>query len=55
MIGVAVPVVVAGAIGVDAPDAVVTAGARRAQPPNGSGAAIVCNTLAVTAGAVAKV
>ena len=54
-IGVVVPAVAAGAIGVDVPDVVVIVGARRAQPPNGSGAAIVCNTLAVTAGAVAKV
>ena len=54
-IGVVVPVVVAGAIGVDAPDVAAIVGVRRAQPPNGSGAAIVCNTLAVTAGAVAKV
>ena len=54
-IGVEVPVVAAGAIGVDVPDVVAIVGVRRAQPPNGSGAAIVCNTLAVTAGAVAKV
>ena len=53
--GAVAPVVVAGAIGADAPDVVVIVGERRAQPPNGSGAAIVCNTLAVTAGAVAKV
>ena len=35
-IGVVVPVVVVGAIGVDVPDVVVIVGVRRAQPPNGS-------------------
>lgn len=54
-IGAFAPVEAEGAIGVDVPDVAAIDGVRRARPPNGSGAAIVCNTLAVTAGAVAKV
>ena len=54
-IGVAAPEEVAGAIEADVPDVVVIVGERRAQPPNGSGAAVVGNTLAVAARAVAKV
>lgn len=54
-IGVAVPVVEVGAIGADEPDVVVIVGVRRAQPPTGSGAAVVGDTLAVAARAVSKV
>ena len=54
-IGDVAPAVVVGAIGVDAPDVVGVVGVRRAQPPNGSAAAVVCDTLAVSARAASKV
>ena len=54
-IGVVVPVDAVGAIGDDVPDDVAIVGVRRAQPPKGSGAAVVGDTLAVAARAVAKV